>query len=285
MRWESDEITKSLSRVVVSEGNSRVRADSFASGSHICVFRMAYAAFLFLSAAQANSTAILTARSSPSGRQRPDSTSRSTNRTAAPVRRPALCWRDCQPTWSRWQPVGLSRKSPIFGVLCLEYGAKRYIISCTPEIVNDYCVSALSPTGCWHWRPISTPLIATFADVVTPRRHPHLVQIAMETAIMTDIPAAFQDLLTEKKALAHLATIMPDGSPQVTPVWFDYTNGRIRVNTAKGRVKARNMADGSRVALSIVDPDNAYRYLQIRGKVAHLTDAGAIAHIDSLAKK
>ena len=58
---------------------------------------------------------------------------------------------------------------------------------------------------------------------------------------MTDIPAAFHDLLTNKKAFAHLATIMPDGSPQVTPVWFDYTNGRIRVNTAKGRVKARNI--------------------------------------------
>ena len=51
---------------------------------------------------------------------------------------------------------------------------------------------------------------------------------------MTDIPAAFQDLLKDKKALANLATIMPDGSPQVTPVWFDYTNGRIRVNTADG---------------------------------------------------
>ena len=102
---------------------------------------------------------------------------------------------------------------------------------------------------------------------------------------MTEIPTAYQDLLTGKKALAHLATIMPDGSPQVTPVWFDYTNGHIRVNTAKGRVKARNMAKGSRVALSIVDPDNGYRYLQIRGKVAHMTEAGAIAHIDSLAKK
>jgi PPOX class probable F420-dependent enzyme len=102
---------------------------------------------------------------------------------------------------------------------------------------------------------------------------------------MTDIPAAFLDLLTEKKAIAHLATIMPDGSPQVTPVWFDYTNGKLRVNTAKGRVKARNMVEGSRVALSIVDPDNAYRYLQIRGKIARVTEAGAIAHIDSLAKK
>jgi len=102
---------------------------------------------------------------------------------------------------------------------------------------------------------------------------------------MADIPAAFHDLLQGKKALAHLATIMPDGSPQVTPVWFDYTNGHIRVNTAKGRVKARNMAEGSRVALSIVDPDNAYRYLQIRGTVVHVTEEGARAHIDSLAKK
>lgn len=53
---------------------------------------------------------------------------------------------------------------------------------------------------------------------------------------MTGIPAAFQDLLTNPKAFAHLATIMPDGSPRVTPVWFDHAHGRIRVNTAKGRV-------------------------------------------------
>jgi PPOX class probable F420-dependent enzyme len=102
---------------------------------------------------------------------------------------------------------------------------------------------------------------------------------------MTEIPAAFHDLLTEKKAIANLATIMPDGTPQVTPVWFDYANGQIRVNTAKGRVKARNMAEGSRVALAILDPDNAYRYLQVRGKVAHVTESGAVAHIDGLAKK
>jgi hypothetical protein len=102
---------------------------------------------------------------------------------------------------------------------------------------------------------------------------------------MTEIPAAFMDLLTEKKAFAHLATLMPDGSPQVTPVWFDYTNGHIRVNTAKGRVKARNMVEGARVALSILDPDNAYRYLQIRGRVTRVTEDGAVAHIDSLAKK
>ena len=78
---------------------------------------------------------------------------------------------------------------------------------------------------------------------------------------------------------------MPDGSPRVTPVWFDYANGRTRVNTAKGRVKARNMAEGARVALSILDPANAYRYLQVRGKVVRVTETAAVAHIDSLAKK
>jgi PPOX class probable F420-dependent enzyme len=102
---------------------------------------------------------------------------------------------------------------------------------------------------------------------------------------MTDIPAGFLDLLTEKKAFAHIATLQPDGSPQVTPVWFDYTNGLVRVNTAKGRIKARNLSVGSKVALSILDPDNAYRYIQIRGTVSKETTDGAVAHIDSLAKK
>ena len=63
---------------------------------------------------------------------------------------------------------------------------------------------------------------------------------------MAVIPENFLDLLQQKKAFAHLATIMPDGTPQVTPVWFDYTGGMIRVNTAKGRVKARNLKEGRR---------------------------------------
>jgi PPOX class probable F420-dependent enzyme len=102
---------------------------------------------------------------------------------------------------------------------------------------------------------------------------------------MADVPSGFLDLLTEKKSLANLATLQPDGSPQVTPVWFDYTDGKIRVNTAKGRVKARNLSDGSKVALSIVDPDNDYRYVQVRGTVTKATTDGAMQHIDSLAKK
>ena len=102
---------------------------------------------------------------------------------------------------------------------------------------------------------------------------------------MVEIPAKYLDLLQEKKSFANLATIMPDGTPQVTPVWFDYTNGKIRVNSAKGRVKTRNMTEGAPVALSILDPDNPYRYIQIRGRVGHVTEKGADAHIDSLAKK
>lgn len=95
----------------------------------------------------------------------------------------------------------------------------------------------------------------------------------------------YADLLQEKKAFASLATVMPDGSPQVTPVWFDLKDGVIRVNTAKGRVKARNMDVGSSVALSIMDPDNPYRYVQIRGPVLRAHEDGADDHIDSLAQK
>ena len=102
---------------------------------------------------------------------------------------------------------------------------------------------------------------------------------------MVAIPSAYLDLLEQKKTFAHLATLMPDGSPQVTPVWFDYKDGRIRVNSAKGRTKSRNMKEGSRVALAITDPDNPYRYIQVRGQVGRVTEEGASAHIDSLAKK
>jgi len=102
---------------------------------------------------------------------------------------------------------------------------------------------------------------------------------------MATIPEKYLDLLQQKKAFASLATVMQDGSPQVTPVWFDYRDGIIRVNTAQGRVKARNMKEGSPVALVILDPDNPYRHIQVRGRVRRITQDGAVAHIDSLAKK
>jgi PPOX class probable F420-dependent enzyme len=98
------------------------------------------------------------------------------------------------------------------------------------------------------------------------------------------IPEPFKDLFT-KVAYANLATVMPDGSPQVTPVWFDYDGECLRINSAKGRVKDKNMRRDKRVALSIQDPENAYRYLAVRGNVEKITEEGADAHIDSLAKK
>lgn len=102
---------------------------------------------------------------------------------------------------------------------------------------------------------------------------------------MAAIPEQYLDLFTTKKAFAHLATVMPDGSPQATPVWFDYDGRFIRVNSAKGRTKVRNMKLGAPVALSILDPENAYRYVQVRGRVVSMTEEGAVAHIDNLAKK
>ena len=98
------------------------------------------------------------------------------------------------------------------------------------------------------------------------------------------IPEEFKDLFG-KVAYANIATVMPDGTPQVTPVWFDYDGNYLRVNSAKGRVKDKNMRRNKNVALSIQDPDNAYRYLAVRGKVDDITEEGADAHIDSLAKK
>ncbi|MBI4640052.1 MAG: PPOX class F420-dependent oxidoreductase [Candidatus Tectomicrobia bacterium] len=98
------------------------------------------------------------------------------------------------------------------------------------------------------------------------------------------IPENFRDLF-EKPAFASLATVMPDGSPQVTPVWCDFDGTYIRVNSARGRQKDRNMERNSRVALSIMDPGNPYRYLGIRGRIVEITEDGADAHIDKLAKK
>ena len=98
------------------------------------------------------------------------------------------------------------------------------------------------------------------------------------------IPAGFVDLF-EKKSLAHLATLMPDGTPQVTPVWVEYDGRHVVVNSARGRQKDRNMRANAAVALSICDPDNPYRYLEVRGRVVEITEQGADAVIDRLAKK
>jgi PPOX class probable F420-dependent enzyme len=101
---------------------------------------------------------------------------------------------------------------------------------------------------------------------------------------MTEIPKAYLDLFS-KPAFAHLVTLMPDGSPQVTPVWVDLDGNTVIVNTAKGRLKDRNMKRDPRVALAVSDPANPYRYVQVRGRVSEITENGGDAHIDKMAKK
>jgi PPOX class probable F420-dependent enzyme len=95
----------------------------------------------------------------------------------------------------------------------------------------------------------------------------------------------YMDLLTTKKTFAHLATLMPGGEPQVTPVWCHASNGYVIFNSAKGRQKDLNVRRDPRVALSIVDPENPYRFVEIRGRVVEITEKGADENIDFLAKK
>lgn len=91
--------------------------------------------------------------------------------------------------------------------------------------------------------------------------------------------------LFDKRAFAHLGTTMADGTPQVTPVWCDFDGECVRINSARGRLKDRNMTARPYVALAISDPDNPYRFVQIRGPVVEITTDGAEAHIDALSAK
>jgi PPOX class probable F420-dependent enzyme len=100
----------------------------------------------------------------------------------------------------------------------------------------------------------------------------------------TDLFSTYLDLF-DKKSFASIATIMKDGSPQVSPVWVDYDGENILVNTAKERQKMKNINRDARIALSIQDPDNPYRKLIIRGRVVKEIEQGADEHIDKLAKK
>jgi PPOX class probable F420-dependent enzyme len=91
--------------------------------------------------------------------------------------------------------------------------------------------------------------------------------------------------LIEGKNFAYLATLMPDGSPQVSPVWIDHEGDVILVNTAVGRVKQKNTARDNRVAISIANQDSPYEKVVIRGRVIAQSFEGAEAHIDKLAMK
>jgi PPOX class probable F420-dependent enzyme len=97
-------------------------------------------------------------------------------------------------------------------------------------------------------------------------------------------PEKYRDLF-DKKAFGAFTTLMPDGSPQTTPVWVDHRDGEVWVNSAVGRQKDRNVRRDPRVAIAIADPDNPYRYVEVRGRVREITQDGADAHIDAMAKK
>ena len=98
------------------------------------------------------------------------------------------------------------------------------------------------------------------------------------------IPEMYLDLF-QKRTFAHLATLMPDGSPQVTPVWVDYDGEYVLVNSARGRQKDRNILRDAHVAVEISDSDDPYRFVQVRGVVAEITEQGAAEHIEKLSNK
>lgn len=101
---------------------------------------------------------------------------------------------------------------------------------------------------------------------------------------MGEIPEEYEELFGQK-TFAHFATLMEDGTPQVTPVWVDYDGEHVLINTARGRQKERNVARDPKVGVSILDPNDPYTYVSIRGEVDEITEEGAVEHIDSLARR
>jgi PPOX class probable F420-dependent enzyme len=100
---------------------------------------------------------------------------------------------------------------------------------------------------------------------------------------MTRIPESHKHLIGAP-VLVNLATVQPDGQPQVTPVWADVEDGLIRINTAAGRQKHRNMLERPQATVLAVDPENGQRFIEIRGKVVRHTEENGDAVIDKLAK-
>ncbi len=92
--------------------------------------------------------------------------------------------------------------------------------------------------------------------------------------------------LLQRPVFAHVATLMKDGSPQVTPVWIDTDGQYVYINTAEGRIKPRNLRRDGRVAISVMDTARPYQdYALIRGRVVEITPEGAWEHIDKLSRK
>ena len=100
------------------------------------------------------------------------------------------------------------------------------------------------------------------------------------------IPDSHADLLDwDTKAFAHVATMGPEGEPQSSPVWFDWDGTHIKFSLTTGRQKYRNLQGDKRIAMSIIDPSDAYRYLEIRGELEEVEPDPEIDFISRMAKK
>jgi len=101
---------------------------------------------------------------------------------------------------------------------------------------------------------------------------------------MPEVPEEYTDLF-ERPPFGNMATMLPTGFPHVTPVWIDYDGEHLLVNTARGRQKERNVARNPSVGVSVIDPDDFYRYLSAYGEVTDLREEGAVEHIHELSRR
>jgi PPOX class probable F420-dependent enzyme len=99
-----------------------------------------------------------------------------------------------------------------------------------------------------------------------------------------DLPESLRQLL-DQTSICNLATVMPDGSPQVTQVWADTDGRHVLINTVRGHQKARNIERDGRVALTVADPAAPQSYFQVRGRVVDVTTEGAAEHIEKLSQR
>ena len=99
-----------------------------------------------------------------------------------------------------------------------------------------------------------------------------------------EIPASHADLF-QKKSIAHLAVNFSDGRTLVNPVWCELADGHVQISSVEGRLKDRLMRADPRVTLCLSDPENPYRYMEVRGRVVEMTQTGGRELIDRLAKR